>query len=622
MLKSIVQLGKIRSKESNGNALVDLCEPITKAKYDTITVINVELEKDTYKWKGVSMSEVSWEEQYKLLHKQFRSNIPNASPTARYSDKCLDNKFYGFFQKILKDYSDSPWINDFNTISQVVQLHKKDIEEYIANKKRNFDSKRTVITLTFTDKNNSIYYVADIDFFVEIFEKEMERQQSKYMGKGVCSICGKEDRIYGGVFPFKFFITDKVGFLNRLNAQSSIENFPVCADCMHYLQLGKWYIDEHLYKTFVKDLKYYLIPEVFEEQNMATVISIIEDAESKNNLSEKELKDFADREQDLLNIFSDPQYKDDSFSLNFLFTVKSNSAEKILAYIHDIVPSRLSYIYSKMDDTNATFQFLNGRPFNFSTIREFYVLDESKKHDKKDKDKKQMKLDEEFVSVLEKIFYLTPIGPRYIHEIIRERAVKEFKKMLKKEQDGLFWAVRDGLEMLYFFEQLGILQNNLKLTEVKNNMDTERYDKVFEEHFPLFNTAEKRWVFLLGVAARIIMDEQKNKYGQETLHDWFKNFEMRKDDFVRLQEKMYFKAKQYDIIQDVDPIFEGSYLYFSLIHEEKNLEKMSVAELNNYFLAGIYLSWNFRKYLFGWGEKNKGKETHIEESAGKLLENF
>jgi CRISPR-associated protein Csh1 len=620
MLKSIVQLGKIRSKESNGNALVDLCEPITKAKHDTITVINVELEKDTYKWKRIGMSEISWEDQYKLLHKQFKKNIPNASPTARYSDKCLDNKFYGFFQKILKDYSDSSWIQDFNTVAQVVQSHRKDIEEYIANNKRNFDSKRTVITLTFTDANNKTYYVADIYFFVEIFRKEIERQESKYKGKGVCSICGKEGDVYGGVFPFKFFITDKVGFLNRLNAQSSIENFPVCDDCMHYLQLGKWYIDEHLYRTFVKELKYYLIPETFDEKNMETVVSIIEDTESKQELlSTRSLKNISDYELDLLNISKN---LDDSFSFNFLFTVKSNSAEKILAYIHDIVPSRLSYIYSKMDDTNATFQFLNGRPFNFSTIREFYMLDESKEHDKKDKDKKQMKLDEEFVSVLEKIFYLTSIDPRYVHEIIRERAVKEFKKMLKKEQDGLFWAVRDGLEMLYFFEQLGILQNTLKLTEVKNNMDTERYDKVFEEHFPLFNTAEKRWVFLLGVAARIIMDEQKNKYGQETLHDWFKNFEMRKDDFIRLKEKMYFKARQYDSTQDIGPIFEGSYLYFALIQDEKNLEKMSVAELNNYFLAGIYLSWNFRKYLFGLGEKNKDKDTHIEESAGKLLENF
>jgi len=607
MIKSMAELGKIRRGKLNQDPkygdVKDMCEPIVFAN-DTIKAIEVILDKNNFSWKGIQLSEVSSNEQYKLLFRSFNNNQPNASPTAKFSAKFINSKFFKYFSDLPKKpyFSNLQNADVFYKVKQTLEQHREEIEQYVEKNKPNKDEiRKTIITITFFDGENN-YYLYDIEFFKNAFIKHVEYQEKQYESDGICSVCGNEDKVYGGVFPIKFFITDKHGFLPDFSPASSPNSFPLCINCLHDVQNGLWYMDEHLYREFVYGLKYYLIPETLNRENTQTFVTFLEE-EEKQISSAKSMGNVAIIEKSLLRRMTKLS---DIFSFSILFLERSNSAEKILSFIHDILPSRISFIYDKIDRTNSMMHKMDEKYqelFDFDVIRHFFY--------KSDEHEKGADLDEDFISVVEKIFYLLPIDKSFVFNAIMRRQIQEYKKELKEEKNNLRSLVKEGIEMLYFFEQLGILKIS---TEVTNKMNgTEKYDAIFDEHFPMFKSPVQRWLFMVGVAAEKMMYIQRKENGKENIHNYFKDFTMTLADFKDLERKIYMKAEYYDKLNYVLPYLQAAESYYALIQDKESINKMTTAELNEYFFAGLVLSWSFRYFLH---EADKTVEEDAEEELG------
>lgn len=600
----MAELGRIRrsklNPDSKDDCVKDKCEPIVFAN-DTIKVIEVMLDKNNFTWKGIQLSEVSSNEQYKLLFRSFNNNQPNASPTAKFSAKFINSKFFKYFSDMPKKpyFSNLQNTDTFYEVKQTLEQRREEIEQYVEeNKPNKVEIPKTVITITFFDGENK-YYLYDIAFFRDAFMQHIEYQEKQYEADGVCSVCGNKDKVYGGVFPIKFFITDKHGFLPQFLPENSPNSFPLCINCLHDVQNGLWYMDEHLYRDFVHGLKYYLIPETLNSENIQTFANFLEKEEQQIS-SAKSMEKVAIIEKSLLRKMTKLS---DSFSFSILFLERSNSAEKILSFIHDILPSRISFIYDKIDKTNSMLHKMDEKyqePFDFDVIRHFFY--KSNEHEK------SADLDEDFISVVEKIFYLLPIDRSFVFNAIMRRQIQEYKKELKEEKNDLRFAVREGIGMLYFFEQLGILKISTEVTDKMNG--TEKYDAVFDGHFYMFKSPIQRWLFMVGVAAEKMMYIQRKENGKENIHNYFKDFTMTLSDFKDLERKIYMKAEYYDKLSYVLPYLQAAESYYALIQDKESINKMTTAELNEYFFAGLVLSWNFRYFLH---EVDKTVEEDIEE---------
>ena len=180
----------------------------------------------------------------------------------------------------------------------------------------------------------------------------------------------------------------------------------------------------------------------------------------------KESQDrFLGDEEEILFLLSQTQ---DNLTLNFLFLLKQQSAERILAFIEDVFPSRLRKIFGIKDEVDHTFQ----RSFTFRTIRNFFS--------KSDPAKRNNDLDAYFLDLVDRVFKGRPVDYNFILRFLMNKIRSNFVN------DQYFGPTTiDGVMVVNFLERMELIKMEVIA------MDERLFDPLFKKYGSTFETPLK-----------------------------------------------------------------------------------------------------------------------------------
>lgn len=289
-------------------------------------------------------------------------------------------------------------------------------------------SEKTFLSIKFQDEKR---YLGEYEIFRKSCEEmeDLKFKESSSLGKS-CSVCGFiKDEVSGTLDTFKFYTTDKPGFITGGFKESiAWKNFPVCAECKDLLEKGKGFMENNLKFKFY-DLNYYLIPKLFvgNKDLLDEILKILSDTNKKISLKNESKKRLTDDEDEILDYVSEVN---DNLSLNFLFLKKEQSAERILLLIEDILPSRIRRILSAKDYVDK----ILGEDFTFKKIRTFYS--------KSEEDKRENDLNKYFLEIVDKVFKGQQIDFSFLLKFYMNVIRKEF---IKDDKGYFKFRVKDAL---------------------------------------------------------------------------------------------------------------------------------------------------------------------------------
>jgi CRISPR-associated protein Csh1 len=466
------------------------------------------------------------------------------------------------------------------------------------------------MTLTFINGDNEEKYLSDEPPFVNLFLRSVGDKESRYGSIGTCSICGRENvEVFGGVSPYKFFNLDKDGFLAGFSKDESYKNFPICAECIRDLNEGKDYISKNLTFTFVRGLQYQLIPQPLQDdENLQYILNIIEaqKQDTSNVINGENLQHITESENDITFLLKDAA---DTVSLNFLFLKVSNSAEKILALIQDVLPSRLNTLYAAKNNVESTFANLTNYDFTFGTIRQFFPSEDPSFLGGS---ANKVGLDKYFLDITDRIFKGRAIDSGFLFQFITNRVRAEFVKLLSNQKNNYRFITIDGLRVISFLNYLKLI----RIKEVK--MEQRQFDGFFKNFGSLFQDPLKRGLFLLGAATQMLLDVQNNVRGSAPFLKQLKSLRMNERDFKELLVKVQDKVNEYENVtsnqkdhyklEDARTFLREASYY--LLQSQKF--DMSVPEINFYFACGMNLSQDLVSHLVSSLVSQKSEEGENE----------
>jgi len=145
------------------------------------------------------------------------------------------------------------------------------------------------------------------------------RERKKSLNIGVCSICAEPHKeVSGKTDVFKFYTIDKPGFITGgFRVENAWKNYPVCKDCIKYLESGRDYLEKNLNFRFY-GFNYLLIPRLLLEDNykLDPILKLLVDTKKEISLKRKTIKRITDDDQEILETLTE---QGDLLTLNFLF---------------------------------------------------------------------------------------------------------------------------------------------------------------------------------------------------------------------------------------------------------------------------------------------------------------
>lgn len=288
MLSSVAQIGnyiiKNEGKDLNNPLSILVENPNVKGNYKDI--LKITFDYNTMNYLGVNIDEFDKSKILKLMYKAGAPNGADFSPTSKITESEKTLK-----KKIIKAVSETINHKNCKESNLLKKLEKslKDNEDKILSDiidKKGKDG--TILTITFKDGENE-YFVGDIEEFRNyfIYKATMDYYYIK-TGKitsrssGVCSICNKENEVYGLFRKFGFYSVDKIGNVSGFNPNEAWKTFPICLKCALAVEEGKKYLDENLRDRFY-GTEFYMIPKVLFEGDLERVLERYKELSSKEN---------------------------------------------------------------------------------------------------------------------------------------------------------------------------------------------------------------------------------------------------------------------------------------------------------------------------------------------------
>lgn len=600
MIEAVAKIGKMvrqeRKKDNRDEAeyfvdpqVFDLVQNIYKPEVERkraqllIRIKLIREDSGEYKFAGIETDELKSDTCLKCLYRSLGGNALNPSPTAQITEKdTFGNKILKFFEKALEEKEIPEQTKAlFNNIFIALKRSEQDIRNSIKDEISK-ENGTYLLTLSFVE-NGIDSFLLDKREFLDYFLHKIGDTESRYKGEGVCSICGSHGEVYGGVSPYRFFNTDKEGFLNNFEKSNSFKNFPICKECIRDLEEGKKFIESKLQYTFVKGIRYRLIPQdiLGEESSFWNIIEILREQDSIVN--SKTLTRITDDEREILELLAN---EEDNFSLNFLFIERQNKAEKILALIQDVLPSRLRRIYDSkrqvdkiMNDILENYESTSHN-FTFATIRRFFY--------KSDSMKTSADLDKYFLDITDKILKGTAIDNGFLFYYLMKGIREEFVKEDSKEKSSFRFTSLDALKVVLFLNILNLLQ----IKEVK--MEERKFDAFFKKFGSSLEDPLKKGLVLLGAATETLLEVQERERGSKPFLKYLKSLKMNEKDFKELLTKVQSKLEEYNALNEAKSLLEEASYY--LLQSGDNY-KINISEMNFYFAVGMNLKWEILKSL-------------------------
>jgi CRISPR-associated protein Csh1 len=375
MLNAIVGIGKVLlERESKIDTLVK------KQQFDEIVRVVFDLDK-----KEIVFSSETFDE-FKLKKYLWIGNNPGNIPQTRLTtdnlwklfSESIYNIYYGLddcslkqiIEEIINTFSSS---SDFGTIIDPLKISDfeqivKDMPEKLETReqgakqkvdprvdayvKGKYGKKKRILFTTVVRKNGQEIALAECDDYRNFLLNELEEKSFEDTIDGTCYACGRHGKVTYKfkTLTMKIFINDKINFASGLNDEGFVRNYTLCPKCYDAFSAGERLILDKL-QSRLGECPVYVIPEFYNQlktSDSKELLNIINDIVLIiKALNEYESwKQFRDQ---LRRTFDEP------FLLNFLFAEKSNAAFKIKKLIADVNPSRLKYLFEKLEFISSEF---------------------------------------------------------------------------------------------------------------------------------------------------------------------------------------------------------------------------------------------------------------------------
>lgn len=594
MIEAVKEIGKIiiqREKKDLMEVMVE--DPNANGKYKQVVTIVLEKKGNQVLFREVDREEYDSSKKMRYLYRSGAKNGPDLSPTAKLTEaqKTFTNKILGWANRVLQKNAElSPAEKEFiQSLKGELEANKDSIIEEIQKIRAEIPKKESIfITLKLRDENKE-HYAGDIALFRNIFlswvQAENEKRGEQF---ATCSICNQKKKVILGDGVYNFFTIDKPGFIaGGFREEAAWKNFPICVDCKQALEEGKKYLETNLSFSFA-GLRYQLIPKfILGKENVAQdILDLFTDSPKLLSLKKESQDRFLGDKEEILLLLSQAQ---DNLTLNFLFLLKQQSAERILAFIEDVFPSHLKKIFDAKDEIDHVFQ----QNFTFRTIRNFFS--------KSDPAKRDNDLDGYFLDLVDRVFKGRPVDYDFILRFLMNKIRSSFVN------DQYFGPTTiEGVMVVSFLERMKLIKMEVMA------MDERLFDPLFKKYGATFETPLKRGLFLLGALTQLLLRVQYNR--RESTPPFLKNLKglrMDERDFLGLLPRVENKLQEYDSFDQGKQKLAREAAHYLL--EAGNNWKMSTDEMNFYFVAGMNLLPEVIPFIYP--EKSEKEKNMVEEDV-------
>jgi len=597
MLNAIVSVGKtLRAAKSKVDNLVK------NQKFDEIVKVVFDFDK-----KSVEFSSEVFDES-KLYKYFWIGNNPGTLPQTRLTTDLLERIFldsiYNIYvrinecqlKQILKEildnfFGDSKKVINFSMISDFSEFVKelpqeadlKNLKKAI--KKEYFEKKygknKKILFTVVTRKNGKELILAESDDYKNFVLHEQASRSFEHLVDGVCHSCGRHGKV---TFKFKtltmkFFINDKISFASGLHEEGFSKNYTLCPDCYEAFSAGERFILDNL-KSRLGECPVYIIPEFYTNPQMSSSYDLVEIAKDIDLIvkSLNEYDAWKKFRNELRRTFDEP------FLLNFLFAEKSNSAFKIKKLIQDVTPSRLKYLFEKLELVSSEFSNLfQNYTFNMDFRTVFAVIPVRKQ------------VFNEVYNIYESLLVGKPLSERWI--------ISKFLEALRMRYFETYGSYYN-FSRFYHFEHLILLSNAFHrylkeleiLEEVVEKMDEvlESIDKDLAGYVAKAGyDKQKLALFLAGVLVAEIAKEQWKSDNRKQILDIINFNGMSLQKLKVFVTHLFEKLKQYKCLNSYTEKVYG--LCKEYIDVNESDWKLSPQENVYYILSGY--AFKTMKYI-------------------------
>uniref|UniRef100_A0A7C3MJC0 TIGR02556 family CRISPR-associated protein n=1 Tax=Dictyoglomus thermophilum TaxID=14 RepID=A0A7C3MJC0_DICTH len=579
MLDAVKEIGDILLKKDIKNQIEILIEdPNPNQKYNNVFCLTFE-ENGEIKYIGIELEDYESDKIIKYLYRSGPSNGPNFTPSTKVTEieKTLYIKVLNWFKDVFsrKNLELSKEEKEYlEKIYTVLKNHENEIIEEFKQKSKDISKKEGIfLTLKFK-KEGKTEYIGDKEVFIKTLEKLVKIKESKKGSNiGQCSICLEEKEVTIGDGIYAFYTIDKPGFIcGGFKEKEAWKNFPLCEDCRRSLEKGKEYIEKEL--TFkMAGISYQLIPKFLlgREFIKEDVYNIFFDTPKLLSLKKNTAKRYLGDEEDILQYLSDTE---DYITLNFLFIERKQSAEKILALIEDVLPSRLRSIFKAKEKVDKLFN----TDFTMRNLWTFFS--------KSDPDKRETDLVNYFLEIVDRIFKDRSIDKNFIFQFFTRKIRTQYVR-----DEYFSYVVKDALMSLLFLLYLDLIP-----MEVINMEEERLFEPIFKKFSPTFNHPIKKGLFLLGALTQMLLNVQYLERGSDPFRKQLKSLKMEEKDFKGLLPKVINKLQEYDSFDIGKQKLAEEASYYLLLAGDN--WKLSNDELNFYFACGMNLLDELKPYIY------------------------
>jgi len=609
MIQALKELGEQRLK-IEGLEVTDLLsilvqDPNQNGGYPYCILVIFEKNREKLIYKQVDVEETSKDRTIKYLYRFRAPQGPDYTPTAKISDsveKTFNNKIKKWFEK---NEAKSPFLKSLKeSFDDSKEAILNDIKEKLSELKPKLTgNKNCFITFGFLE-NLNVRYLGDYSEFQNLLIESVKFDYKRTARNNhICSICGLfKNEVFGEAIPISFYTLDKPGYIaSGFRRNDSWKNAPVCLECSLKVEEGKKFLDEHLHFR-MGGVRYYLLPKfIFGLEEAKDIVSeFFCIATQKEILEIKGLQRISEDEKEMLNYLKSLK---DVLTFNFLFyETPTKSVFRIVLLVEDILPSRLSEIFSAKEKAERCDVFKNVKigkeidkiEFNFFNLRkkpsaEIVPLVPSQKA---------------FLEIVDKTFR----GVALDKDLIFSWFMNTIRGVFVKEGYLKPWVLWAFISLL-FFKELGVLSTPIEdLWKGGVNMAClkEKAEEFFENYKETFSSPARKALFLLGSLTQKLLNIQFLERSATPFRKNLKSLRMKESDFRALLPKIHNKLEEYgkNYYRKLEELISDY-----LVQSGQNWG-ISTDEMNFYFVLGMNLEDKVSQVLGISKDIEKGEEWY------------
>ncbi len=550
MITAMRDIAKLLDKDRN----VPILQKVLTLHQVIDKVIVLKVKKgDTWDYQGAAIIDFDPDNAIKYLYRQGPPNGPGTTPAALITEvaKTFPKKVLGWFKRVPKWGKDKIPEEELDYILGVGDaLMKK--EERIVNEidklLHTIDRSKGNTLLTIELDHNGRHLIGESKQFMRLFvELVKERYYTKYgttaRNEGICYMCNDtKDEVYGFVTDiFSFYNLHKKGFAPVLDVSQGWKSFPVCFECAIALETSKKFLDEHLLFKFY-GAKYYLIPRTIlgHSDALRDILDIFREQRDDISIADDSGR-LTDEENEILKSVSK---LDDSVLLNFLIFIMEQASMRILGYLEDVLPSRISRIFSIKESLEKKELYSESFvSFNFSILRDIVALG---------RDAKDFK---EFIEVTGRIFKGQKVNRRFLLSRVltyleKQRNEHGLDRLVGRSSASEKRKMNDSvLRSMMLLEFVHISNNGGDTEKMKGQtQELEReqiVEAILKEHPSFFETHSQKAAFLIGLLTGRLLAIQAYERGAAPFEKKLHNLRFTMKRLQRLYVQVEMKLKAY-----------------------------------------------------------------------------